>query len=66
LPFAYVVGDSSSPWYLVSLGVAGSPVAYIEQKGDDNPDEPPTRQPYVRDVHDHVDKGSKREEDDAE
>jgi hypothetical protein len=41
-------------------------MAYIEQQGDDDPDEPPTRQPYTRVVHDHVDKGSKREEDDAE
>src|SRR3712207_5608982 len=41
-------------------------MAYIEQQGDDDPDEPPSRQPYARDVHDHVDQGSKREEDDAQ
>src|SRR5687767_11715985 len=27
---------------------------------------PPTRQPYARDIHDHADQGCQREEDDAE
>src|SRR3712207_1886535 len=51
---------------LVPLGVAGPPVADVEQRGQDDPEPPPTGQPDAGHVEDHVDQGREREEDDAQ
>src|SRR5215210_6733214 len=54
------------PGDLVTLGVSGTPVADVEQRGENDPEPSPTGQPHAGYVKDHVDQGREREEDDAE
>src|SRR5215217_4817504 len=50
---------------LVPLGVGRPPVADVKQRGQDDPELPPTGQPDTGYVDDHVDQGREREEDDT-
>ena len=51
---------------LVPLGVGRPPVADVEQRGQNDPEPPPTGRPDTGYVGDHVDQGREREEDDAQ
>src|ERR671911_507200 len=53
------------PGDLVPLGVASPPVTDVEQRGENDPEPPPSAQPDAGYVEDNVDQGRKREEDDA-
>ena len=49
---------------LVPLGGAGTPVADVQQRGEDDPEPVPAAQPPTRGVQQQVDQGRKRQEDD--
>src|SRR5918998_700757 len=57
---------SPNPWDLVALGVACSPVADVEQDGEDHPEPVEAHEADTWRVDDHVDEGREREEDDAQ
>src|ERR671912_2852045 len=57
---------SPYPGDLVALGVAGRPVADVEQDGEDHPEPIEAREAYSGGVDENVDQGRKREEDDAQ
>src|SRR5919112_6575349 len=54
---------SSYAWDLVSLGIAGRPVADVEQDGEDHPEPVEAHKADTGRVDDYVDKGREREED---
>ena len=51
---------------LIPLGVAGPPVADVQQPGQNHPEPLPAGQPEAGRVEDYIDQGRKGEEDDAE
>src|SRR5215204_5056874 len=51
---------------LVPLGVAGRPLADVEQPGQNHPEPLPAGQPDAGRVEEYIDQGRKGEEDDAE
>src|SRR5918993_2941617 len=51
---------------LVPLGVAGRPVADVEQSGQNHPEPLPACQPEAGRVEEYIDQGRKGEEDEAE
>src|SRR5215210_4688069 len=57
---------SPYPGDLVALGIAGRPVADVEQDGEKHPEPIDAREAYSGGVDDNVDQGRKREEDDAQ
>jgi hypothetical protein len=59
-PVPFHLGD------LVPLGIAGRPLADVEQSGQNHPEPFPAAQPKAGRVEDHVDQSRKGEEDDAE
>ena len=56
---------SPYPWDLVALGVAGRPVADVEQDGENHPEPIEAYDADTGGVDDNVDQGRKREKDNA-
>src|SRR4029453_7590272 len=63
-----IIGRSPAPdpGNLVPLGVAGAPVADVEDDGENHPEPVEAHEADTWRVDDHVDQGRKREEDDAQ